>query len=154
MVNTDDREETMISLTINNTQVEVPEGTTILTAASKCGINIPTLCYVENTVPKGACRVCVVEVEGARTLMAACSTPVTEGMVVKTNTKRAREARRLVVELLLSEHNGNCQTCGRNNDCELQELAREMGILEVKWEGERLESQIDESTAALVRDSG
>jgi NADP-reducing hydrogenase subunit HndD len=144
----------MISLTINNTQIEVPEGTTILTAAGKCGIKIPTLCFVENTVPKGACRVCVVEVEGARTLLAACSTPVTEGMVVKTNTKRARQARRLVVELLLSEHNGNCQTCGRNNDCELQELAREMGILEVKWEGEKLESQIDESTAALVRDSG
>ena len=144
----------MVSLTINNTKVEVPEGTTILTAANQCGIKIPTLCFVENTIPKGACRVCVVEVEGARALMAACSTPVSEAMVVKTNTKRARQARQTVVELLLSEHNGNCQVCQRNNDCELQELAREMGILDIKWEGEKLESHIDESTPALVRDSG
>ncbi len=144
----------MISLTINNTKVEVPEGSTILTAAGKCGINIPTLCFVEKTMPKGACRVCVVEVEGAKTLMASCSTPATEGMVVRTNTKRARQARQMVVELLLSEHNGNCQVCQRNNDCELQELAREMGINDIKWEGEKLESVIDDSTPALVRDSG
>ncbi len=144
----------MISLTINNTKVEVPEGSTILAAAGKCGIKIPTLCFVENTMPKGACRVCVVEVEGAKTLMASCSTPATEGMIVRTNTKRARQARQMVVELLLSEHNGNCQVCQRNNDCELQELAREMGILEVKWEGEKLKSVIDDSTPALVRDSG
>lgn len=144
----------MISLTINNIAVEVPEGTTILHAARQAGINVPTLCYVERLQAIGACRVCVVEVEGARNLAASCSMPVAKGMKVRTNTRRVREARRMVVELLLSEHNGDCQTCDRTEDCELQLLAAELGIREVPLQGERTVRRIDTSTPALLRDSG
>jgi NADP-reducing hydrogenase subunit HndD len=144
----------MISVYINNIKVEVEEGTTILNAAKKAGIKIPTLCYVESTTPRGACRVCVVQVEGAKTLVASCCTPVSENMKIFTNTKRVREARRNVVELLLSEHDGDCKTCQRNNDCELQELARELGISTISYEGEKAHKAIDDSTPALTRDSG
>lgn len=143
-----------ISVTINNIQVDVQEGSTILEAAKKAGVKITTLCHVESQHPKGACRVCMVEIEGARNLAAGCTTPVTNGMVVKTNTKTVREARKFVIELMLSEHCGDCKTCERNNDCELQALAREMGITQVTYEGESLVSVIDDSTPALLRDSG
>lgn len=144
----------MINLTINNIPVKAPEGTTILTAAKKAGIRIPTLCFIEGLQTIGACRVCVVEVEGARNLIASCSMPVGKDMKVLTNTRRVREARRTVVELLLSEHNGDCQTCDRNEDCELQGLAAELGIREVSYDGERTRKRIDASTPALIRDSG
>ncbi|MCR4411941.1 MAG: NADH-dependent [FeFe] hydrogenase, group A6 [Thermoguttaceae bacterium] len=144
----------MITLHINNCPVEVPEGTTILQAARKAGIKIPTLCHVESLHPIGACRVCVVELEDARNLAAACSMPVAKGMKVHTNTRRVRHARRLVVELLLSEHNGECQTCDRNEDCELQGLAAELGIREIEFTGEKTRRRIDTSTPALRRDNG
>ncbi len=144
----------MITLTINNISVEVPEGTTILAASKKAGLRIPTLCFVEGLQAIGACRVCVVELEGARNLVASCSMPVGQGMKVFTNSRRVREARRAVVELLLSEHNGECQTCDRNEDCELQSLAAELGIREVTYDGEKTRKRIDASTPALVRDSG
>ncbi|MEN6557659.1 MAG: 2Fe-2S iron-sulfur cluster-binding protein [Thermoguttaceae bacterium] len=98
----------MIQLSINNIPVEVSEGTTILAAAKQAGVRIPTLCYVEGLKAIGACRVCVVELEGARNLVASCSMPAAQGMKVYTNTRRVREARKAVVELLLSEHNGEC----------------------------------------------
>ena len=124
----------MVKLSINGQEVKVPEGTTVLAAAKQIGIEIPTLCaFPEINHAPGACRVCVVEVEGARTLVASCVAPVAEGMKVNTNTARVREARRTVVELLLSEHDGDCQTCDRNDDCELQALARELGIREVAY---------------------
>jgi iron only hydrogenase large subunit-like protein len=132
----------------------VPEGTTILAASKKAGIRIPTLCFVEGLKAIGACRVCVVELEGARNLVASCSMPVGRGMKVLTNTRRVREARRAVVELLLSEHHGECQTCDRSEDCELQALAAELGIREVVYTGEKTRKRIDASTPALVRDSG
>lgn len=144
----------MIQLSINNIAVEVPEGTTILHAAKQAGVRIPTLCHVEGLQPIGACRVCVVEVEGARNLAASCSMPVTKGMKVFTNTRRVRESRRMVVELLLSEHNGECQTCDRNEDCELQALAAELGIREISFVGEKTRKRIDTSTPALLRDNG
>ncbi|MEN6495303.1 MAG: NADH-dependent [FeFe] hydrogenase, group A6 [Thermoguttaceae bacterium] len=144
----------MITLTINNIQIEVPEGTSILNAARDAGIKIPSLCYVEGLQAIGACRVCVVEVEGSRNLVAACSMPVSQGMKVHTNTRRVREARRTVVELLLSEHNGECQTCDRNEDCELQALSAELGIRAISYNGERTRKRIDTSTPALIRDSG
>jgi iron only hydrogenase large subunit-like protein/ferredoxin len=144
----------MITLTINNIPVEVPEGSTILAASKKAGIRIPTLCFVEGLQAIGACRVCVVELEGARNLVASCSMPVARAMKVFTNTRRVREARRAVVELLLSEHNGQCQTCDRNEDCDLQSLAAELGIREVTYDGEKTRKRIDSSTPALVRDSG
>ncbi|MFH1477780.1 MAG: NADH-dependent [FeFe] hydrogenase, group A6 [Verrucomicrobiota bacterium] len=139
---------------VNNIKVEVAEGSTILRAAEQAGFKIPTLCYLEGTTPQGACRVCVVEVEGARTLMAACCTPVAENMRIHTNTRRVREARRNVVELLLSEHKGDCKTCTRNDDCELQELARELGIDSVRFQGETTAQKFDDTTPALTRDSG
>ncbi len=144
----------MVRIYINDQGYDVPAGTTILCAAKKAGIRIPTLCFVEGLRPVGACRVCVVEVEGVRNLVASCSTPVTEGMRIHTHTARVRRARRAVVELLLSEHNGECQTCERNGQCELQSLAAELGIREVSYRGEKARKRIDFSTAALQRDSG
>jgi NADP-reducing hydrogenase subunit HndD len=144
----------MVSVYINNAKVEVQEGTTILYAAEQVGVKVPTLCHMESAQPRGACRVCMVEVEGARTLVAACCTPVAENMKVLTNTKRVRQARRNVVELLLSEHDGDCKTCDRSKDCELQALANEMGVSDIKYQGEKAARTIDESTHALVRDSG
>ena len=143
----------MLNITINKKQIQVPEGTTILEAAEKTGVRIPTLCHLQGHEALGACRVCVVEVEGARNLVASCATPASDGMVVKTNTRRVREARRTVVELLLSEHDGDCQTCERSGDCELQEVAREMGITELRYTGERTASHVDASTPALMRDA-
>ncbi|MCX7703315.1 MAG: NADH-dependent [FeFe] hydrogenase, group A6 [Planctomycetota bacterium] len=143
----------MPTLTIDNIKVDVPEGTTILEAAQKAGIRIPTLCYLKNVQAIGACRVCLVEVDGARTLVASCVMPVSEGMKVKTNTKRVRDARRTVVELILSAHEGDCQTCERSNDCELQGVANELGIREITYSGEKPRRIIDESTPALIRDT-
>ena len=144
----------MPKLTIDNIAVEVPPGTTILEAAEKAGVHIPTLCHMKNLQAIGACRVCTVEVEGARALVASCSAPVTEGMKVKTNSRRARDARRTVVELLLSEHEGDCQTCHRSEDCELQKVAREVGVAELRYEGEKNRRIVDNSTPALYRDAG
>ncbi len=144
----------MIKLQINSQLSEVTEGTSILDAARKMGIRIPTLCFLENLEGKGACRVCMVEVKGAKNVVASCATPVAEGMEVFTNTKSVRDSRRFVVEMLLSEHDGDCKTCLRNEDCELKQLAAEMGITDMRFEGERTEKLIDDSTPSLVRDSG
>ena len=144
----------MPTLTIDNAPVDVPEGATVLEAATKAGVRIPTLCYLEGVQAIGACRVCLVEVEGARTLVPSCVTPAAEGMTVHTNSRRVREARRTVVELLLSDHEGDCQTCERNDDCELQALARELGIRDVTYPGQKSRTAEDASTAALVRDTG
>nr|WP_330219187.1 NADH-dependent [FeFe] hydrogenase, group A6 [Moorella mulderi] len=141
-----------MKLTIDNIPVEVEAGTTILKAAEKAGIHIPTLCYLEGINEIGACRVCVVEVEGARNLMASCVAPVAEGMVVKTNSPRVRMARRLNVELLLSNHKMECPTCIRNLNCELQSLAQELGIRQVRFEGKKSEYPIDDSTPAIIRE--
>ncbi len=143
----------MPQLTINGKNVAVSEGTTVLEAAQQAGITIPTLCYLECRPPLGACRVCLVEIKKARTLMAACSTPAAEGMEVYTHTRRVREARRTVVELLLSEHDGDCQTCSRNGNCELRQLAEQLGITSVAYEGQRAARVEDQSTPALIRDS-
>lgn len=144
----------MPKLYINNREVEVAEGATILRAARKLGVEIPTLCHLEGRPPIGACRVCLVEVEGAKTLMASCSTPASEGMKVFTNSKKVREARRTVVELMLSEHEGSCQYCGRSSDCELKEIASHLGIEDIHYKGDKPEGRIDDSTPALIRDMG
>jgi iron-only hydrogenase group A len=143
----------MPKLTINNKEIEVPAGTTILEAAKKLDIKIPTLCHLEGCKPIGACRVCLVDVKGFKDPLTACSTPATEGMLVETNNRFIRKARREVIELLLSEHDGNCQTCDRNNDCELQQLASDFGIDEIRFPGEKAKRVYDASTPALVRDS-
>jgi iron-only hydrogenase group A len=144
----------MPTLTIDNTKVEVPEGTSVLDACRQAGAHIPTLCYLEGVQAIGACRLCLVEIEGAKTLVASCTQPVAEGMVVKTNTARARRARRAVLELLLSEHDGDCYTCIRSADCELRRLSIDLGVDQVTYPGERTRRMIDVSTPALVRDTG
>lgn len=144
----------MLKVTINGTEIIAGDGTTILDAAKQAAIHIPTLCFLENCAPTGACRVCLVEVDGARTLMTACSTPVSDGMKVMTHSPKVRDARRKVVELILSEHEGNCQVCDRNEDCELQRLAAELGLKTIRYHGEKAAFHMDDSTPALVRDNG
>ncbi len=143
----------MINLTIDNTPFRVNEGTTVLEACKQAGINIPTLCYLEKIQAIGACRVCLVEIEGVKDLVASCVMPVSEEMKVHTNNRRVREARKVVVELLLSEHEGDCQVCDRNEDCELQNISHDLGITKLRYEGEKAQRYQDHSTIGLVRDS-
>lgn len=118
----------MINLTINDQKISVPAGTTVLEAARKLNINIPTLCNHTDLCVAGNCRVCVVEQKGARTLIAACAMPVSEGMDIRTNTLKVRNARKHIVELLLSEHRSDCTKCYKNQKCELQALANEFAF--------------------------
>ncbi len=143
----------LVNVKINNIPVQVEEGTTILEAARIAGIKIPTLCYLKGVNEIGACRVCVCEVKGARSLVAACVYPVNEGMEVFTNTKTVRESRKATVELLLSNHNQDCLSCVRNNNCELQRLSLELGCSSHKYEGVKSESFVDASTPYLIRDN-
>jgi NADP-reducing hydrogenase subunit HndD len=144
----------MPKITIDDLEYQVSGDTNVLEACREAGIRIPSMCWLEGKPPLGACRVCLVEVEGAPTLSAACSTPVREGMSVRTRSARVRNARRAVVELLLSEHHQDCPSCERSGDCELQDLARSLGVDEITWEGMPTRRHIDRSTPALVRDSG
>ncbi|MBN2055868.1 iron hydrogenase small subunit [bacterium] len=123
----------LITATIDTMQVKVPMGTTILQAARQLGIHIPTLCYHEDLCIAGVCRVCVVEVEGMRTLQAACAYPITQPITVKTHTLPVRRARRNIIDLLLSNHYGECYACSRNGNCELQNLAKEYGVDEFRF---------------------
>ena len=150
---TQQKEAKMIQLTIDGMAISVEPETTVLEACKQLGIKIPTLCYLEKVQAIGACRVCLVEIEGVKDLVASCVMPVTDGMNIFTNNRRVREARKLVVELLLSEHEGNCQTCDRNEDCELQNLAHDLGITELRYEGAKATRFQDHSTLGLVRDS-
>ena len=145
--------ENMINLTIDGVQVSVPAGSTVLEAARKANIHIPTLCYLKDVNQIGACRVCVVDV-GARALQAACVYPVAEGMVVKTNTPAVRRARKTVVELLLSIHDRKCLSCSRNNNCELQDLCRDLGIDDDNhFAGEMNHYDVDDASPCVVRDN-
>ena len=146
-----------VNLTINGKAVSVPAGATILDAAKKLNINIPTLCYCDKlgcgvSNHPASCRVCVVEVERRRNLAPACATPVMEGMVVHTNSQRALNARRTVLELILSDHPQKCLTCAKNQDCELQKLTAEFGIREIEYNGARNKFDIDDSSEAIMRD--
>ncbi len=145
----------MISLTIDHQQVSVPEGTTIMEAAKRVNIDIPSLCAMpEIHHAPGACRVCVVEVERSRTLVASCVYPVGNGMKVKTNSARVRSARRTVVELLLSDHPQDCTLCQKNGQCELQKVAEQVGVREITVpRTDFSRHHIDDSSHALVRDS-
>ena len=137
----------MVNLTINGKSVSVPEGSTILEAARSAGIDIPVLCYYKDIHKYGACRICVVEVEGAPRLQASCIVPVNEGMVVHTNSDRVRKARKAMYELIMSDHNRDCLTCSRNQHCELQALGQKLGVTECRYEGERLGEGLDISPA-------
>ncbi|MCD7809418.1 MAG: [FeFe] hydrogenase, group A [Erysipelotrichaceae bacterium] len=142
-----------IKVTINNRVVETYEGKTILEVARENGIHIPTLCYLKNYTGTGACRVCQVEVEGARSLCAACVYPVRDGMIVKTNSQRALEARRQVVELIVSNHSKDCLSCIRNTNCELQRLCQELGVREDAYKGEKTPPTYDDFSSGVVRNT-
>ncbi len=126
----------MVNCIIDGIAVSVPKGTSILNAARGAGINIPTLCYFPGLNEIGACRVCVVEVEGVKRLVAACNNNVVDGLVIHTNSPRVREARKVNVELILSQHNCNCAHCVRCGNCQLQKVAKDLGIIELDYEKE------------------
>ncbi len=143
----------MVSLKINGQEVEVPAGTTVLMAARKLNIDIPTLCFLKDINEVGACRMCVVEIKGARALQAACVYPVAPGMEVFTNSQTVRKSRKDVLELILSDHDRKCLTCARNKNCELQTLSEELGITDVRYESEPQSNVLDDSSCAIVRDA-
>ncbi|MDI6824494.1 MAG: NADH-dependent [FeFe] hydrogenase, group A6 [Bacillota bacterium] len=142
----------LVNVTIDGQKLSVPKGFTILEAARLAGIDIPTLCHHPDQEVKAVCRVCVVEVQGSRTLQAACAYPVAEGMVVRTNTPLVRQTRRMVVELMLARHPADCPSCTRNLHCELQALAERLGIREVRFGREEKGLPLDDSNPAIVRD--
>lgn len=147
----------MVTVTINNKVIQVPKDYTILQAAKEIGIDIPTLCHLDlhniKMVNKVAsCRACVVEVEGRRNLAPSCSTPVFDGMKIKTDSLRAVRARRTMVELLISDHPKDCLVCLKNQECELQSIAHDMGIKQIRYEGEMSSYPVDMSSKAIYRD--
>jgi NADH-quinone oxidoreductase subunit G/[NiFe] hydrogenase diaphorase moiety small subunit len=144
----------MVSITINDQEIKVPLGTTILDAANKVGTRIPTLCHHPDLCVAGVCRICSVEVEGQRTLQAACAYPITTPIKVHTHTQKVRLARRHIVDLLLSDHYGECYACGRNNNCELQSLAKEYGVDFFRFgHPDQPRHKIDRSSYSVVRDN-
>ena len=143
----------MVNLKIDGVSVSVPEGSTVLEAAKIAGIDIPTLCYLKDINEIGACRVCVVEIKGARALQAACVYPVSEGLEVLTNSPRVMKARKSTVELILSNHDRSCLTCVRNRNCELQTLAEQLGITNIRFDGENIKHEIDRVSPSIVRDN-
>ena len=142
-----------VNITINGQQMSVPADYTILQAANDAGINIPTLCYLKDISQTGSCRMCVVEIKGARNLQAACVYPVSEGLEVYTNTPKVRKSRKVTLELLLSNHEKKCLTCVRNQNCELQTLSEELGITDIRFEGDMNEHAIDALSPSIVRDN-
>ena len=143
----------MVNIKINGIDMQVPENYTILQAAKDAGIKIPTLCFLKDINAIGACRMCLVEVKGAKGLVTACVYPVNEGMEVFTNTEKVRKARKTVLELTLSNHDRKCLTCNRNQNCELQKLCDELGVKDIAFEGEMTEHQIDDLSTSIVRDN-
>ena len=146
-------DEKMVSLRINDIPVTVPKGSTVLEAARSAGFNIPSLCFLKDINEIGACRICVVEVKGAKSLVASCVYPVAEGMEVYTNTERVRKSRQLTLELILSNHRMDCLTCSRNSHCELLQLAGDLGIDAVRYANDNMPPQIEASAPHLVRDN-
>lgn len=144
--------EDKVKLTIDGVEMEVPKSYTILDAAREHGIDIPTLCHLKGINEIGACRMCIVEVEGARGFATSCVMPVSEGMVVRTNTPAVRDARKVTLELLLSNHDKKCLTCVRSENCELQALAKKLNITDIEFEGAMSEGEVDEISPSIVRD--
>lgn len=149
----------MVKITINDNVIEVEKGTSILNAAKTAGIHIPTLCHMDLHMDQfgvinqnASCRVCMVEVEGRPALVPSCSEKAVDGMVIRTDTKRAITSRRMSVELLLSNHPKDCLMCPKNMECDLQKLAADLGVRDVRWEGERINFEIDKTSKAIVKD--
>ncbi len=147
----------MINITIDGKKVQVPAGSTILQAAQAVGIHIPTLCHLDLHDIKmvnqtASCRICVVEVEGRRNLAPACATPVAEGMVVHSNTLKVMEARRTVLELMLSDHPKDCLTCAKSGECELQDLAELFNIRNIRVSGTSMSTYKKDISPSIIRD--
>ncbi len=144
----------MVNIKINNMPLSVPKGISILEAARTVGIEIPTLCYLKKINEIGACRICMVEVKGARSLVTACVYPVSEGMEIFTNTEKVRKSRKLTLELILSTHDKKCLSCVRSGTCELQQLCKEFGVDDENYfEGENPVHEYDDSADHLIRDN-
>ena len=141
-----------MKLEINGRTVEAHDGETLLAAASRAGIRIPTLCHFEGLPPSGACRMCVVEVEGQRGLVPSCAFPSAPGLKVTTHSARSVDARRTIVELLLANHPDDCLYCSRNGDCQLQDLAAELGVRRRRYFGGRTPAKLDVASPSIVRD--
>ena len=141
----------MVRLTVDGIKVEVPDGTTLLEAAQKACVKVPTLCAWQGGAAPGACRVCVVEVEGAPRLVAACNTLVEEGMKVLTHSPRVMAARRMNVELILAEHECKCLECAKNGKCALQALAERMGVLNQRFVNEPVGSVAPTRSERIIR---
>ena len=142
----------MIKLTIDEIPVEVEEGTTILEAARKLNIDIPTLCFLKDINEVGDCRMCIVKVEGRNNFAVSCIEKCQEAMVVHTHSKEVIDARKTILDLILSNHNRKCLTCIRNGNCELQDLAKKYNMDEILYEGEKIEYEIDDKSPSIVRD--
>ena len=145
-------EEKMINLTIDNQEITVPEGTTILNAAKQAGIDIPTLCFLKDINEVGDCRMCIVEVEGRKGFATSCIQTVEEGMVVHTHTPSVLEARHVILDLIISNHAKDCLTCTRSGNCELQKLAVKFNVLSVEFPGEMTKHRVDDLSPSIVRD--
>ena len=145
-------EKKMINLIIDNQPVSVPEGTTILEASKKVGIDIPTLCFLKDIDEIGDCRMCIVKVEGRRGFATSCIQKVEEGMIVKTHTPEIIEARHVMLDLIISNHNKDCLTCSRMGQCELQTLAAKFGIQRIEFDGEKTEHAVDDLSPSIVRE--
>ena len=143
----------MIKINIDGRDIEVEKGISVLAAARKANIDIPTLCFLKEINAAGDCRMCIVEIEGRRGFVPSCNTMAEEGMVIKTNTPEINEARRVILDLILSSHNRTCLTCVRNGNCELQTLAEKFGITDIEYPGEEVEAHIDDLSPSIVRDS-
>jgi len=143
----------MVNLTINNKKISVSEGTTILEAAKQNNILIPNLCYLEGVHKIGSCRICVVEVEGMKNLQASCMATVREGMVIYTNSQRVKKTRKVLFELMLSDHPKDCLNCERNQKCELQKLGEQIQIKESRFEGQKSQRAMDISSPSIIRDT-
>ena len=143
----------MVNIKIDGVSMQVPEGTTILEAARMANIKIPTLCYLKGINEIGACRMCVVEIKGARALQAACVYPVAEGLDILTNSEKVRKARKVTLELILSNHDRQCLTCSRSENCELQSLAKDLNVTDIRFQeiGEKPYHHIDDMSASIVR---
>lgn len=142
----------MVNLTIDGQKVSVPQGTTIMQAAATVGIEIPRLCYLKGINEISACKVCVVEIQGQNRVVTACTTPVQEGLVVYTNSPKARSIRRTNVELILSQHDCMCATCVRSGNCSLQTLANDLGIYDIPYERDVVDTPWNQEFP-LIRDS-
>ncbi len=142
----------MITIEVNGRSVRAEKGEMLLSALRRAGITVPTLCHIDGLTPSGACRICVVEVEGQRNLVPSCAFPAADGMKIRTHSPRAVSARRTIVELLLANHPDDCLYCSRNGNCQLQTLAEELGVRQRRFAGDRTRHTLDTSSPSIARD--